>query len=91
MVASAIVGTIVGVWFVLYLIYSFIRKAVVSGTLEALETYDKTHTEQPITMLEIGEEVLKTQKMLELKRKKEAKEAVRMAKKEKKAAKEKVS
>lgn len=85
MVASAVVGSIVGIWLVLYLIYSFIRKAALSGTLEALEIYNNAHTEKAPTMIEVGEEVLKAKKVIALKEAKEAKAEAKMAKKQKKA------
>lgn len=72
MVASIIVGTITVIFFLIYLLYSLIKKAVISGTMEALETYNKMHdASYEKNMIEIGAEVEKARKkQLELERKK---------------------
>lgn len=55
MVAAIIVGTITGVAFLIYLLYALIKKAVVSGTMEALETYHKIHDDSyEESMIDIG-------------------------------------
>ena len=46
MVAAVIIGTITIVWFLIYLLYGLMKKAVISGTMEALETYYKIHNEK---------------------------------------------
>nr|WP_302598249.1 hypothetical protein [uncultured Cellulosilyticum sp.] len=76
MVAAVIIGTITIVWFLIYLLYGLMKKAVISGTMEALETYYKIHNETyEKNMIELGADIQAARKkQLEVDKRKEKRE-----------------